>query len=158
MNFRIFANSAYIWFSRFSWNGHSKNDYFHEKNLKNISGEFVKIEEFTLVIIFFLFFIKNENLGLKWKFWNFSEFTLKICYFYPFPKDLPPGDQIGHKSGVLPGHQGRPCRVYSDSNMYHMYHCAPIWNWSEGADNRMWLIPDYFLSVSFVVQVSPDLI
>ena len=107
---------------------------------------------------FFLFFIKNENLGLKWKFWNFSEFTLKICYFNPLPKDLPPGDKIGHKSGVLPGHQGRPCRVYSDSNMYHMYHCAPIWNWSEGADNRMWLIPDYFLSVSFVVQVSPDLI
>ena len=45
-----------------------------------------------------------------------------------------------------------------DSNMYHVRLESSIWNWSEGQDNRMWLIPDYFLSVSFVVQVSPDLI
>ena len=91
VNFRIFANSAYIWFSRFSWNGHSKNDYFHEKNLKNISGEFVKIEEFTLVIIFVIFHQKWK-LRLKMEVLKFLGIHPKLnprifIWLVPLPMD-----------------------------------------------------------------------
>ena len=46
------------------------------KNHIYIYGEFVKILEFTLFIIFVILRSKMANLGYKLKFWNFSEFSL----------------------------------------------------------------------------------
>ena len=48
----------------------------YENSESHIQGEFVKIREFTLDIIFVNF--RNDDFGLKWDFWNFSELSLSI--------------------------------------------------------------------------------
>ena len=49
VHFGILTNPPYIWYSRLSW-----------------KGEILKIQEFTLVIIFVIS-LKNNTLGIKMK-------------------------------------------------------------------------------------------
>ena len=67
---------------------------FHEigmtifkKLTKLIKREFVRIPEFT-VVRNFIFSLKNDNLGLKMHFWNFSEFSLPLISLFWNPPGL----------------------------------------------------------------------
>ena len=80
VNYRIFTNSPYMIFEIslkmafpimiFSW-----------KIKKNpIEGKFVKIRKCTLVMFFVIFLRKWQFRLKKWKFSNFSEFSLLIIH------------------------------------------------------------------------------
>ena len=76
--FQNFQNLKYS--SESAWRSNELNywtiEFNSDGNFKN-RVEFVKIQKFILVS-FLWFSLKNDILGLKWMFWNFSEFNLLL--------------------------------------------------------------------------------
>ena len=78
VNFWILTNSSYIWFLNFFMKMVIIGIIVLRKIAKFIFRVNWSKSWNQLYLSFFWFFLENDNLGLKWRFWNFSEFSLVI--------------------------------------------------------------------------------